>query len=482
MKKQSYKLVLFSAMLLVICLQGCKKLIEIDLPTDRITSESAFSADGTAISFVTNTYTTLGSSSGLDGFLSLSFLTGLSSDELKVLDAQNSDILSSTYKNKLSSMSPPEYWRTIYSMIYSVNVGIEKISESQSLSPQIKQYLLGETKFARAFFYFYLLNLYGDVPLTTTSDWRTNSSISRSSKDEVYLQIIKDLKEAQVLLPDTYKSGDLKTNTIDRVRPTKWSALAMLSRVYLYRGNWDLSESVSTEVINNPLFKLENLNSVFLRNSQEVIWSIQPTESGRNTSEAMKFVLTGTPSTDDYKPFFLNEDLLNAFENNDPRKESWIESISAGNIYSYPSKYKALETNGSAQTEYSVLLRLGEIYLNRAESRARLGKNQDCINDLNTIRRRARGSRGETVLPDYVGSFTQEALVSACLKERRIELFSELGHRWFDLKRTNKIDEVMNLAVIGKKTEWNNNWALYPIPDPELRNNSALVGHQNPGY
>ncbi len=96
---------------------------------------------------------------------------------------------------------------------------------------------MGEARFFRAFCYFYLVNLFGDVPLATTTDSTINARLPRIPSDEVYQQIITDLKEAESLLSTEYLDANLKSygGLPERVRPTKWAASAMLARVYLYQ-------------------------------------------------------------------------------------------------------------------------------------------------------------------------------------------------------------------------------------------------------
>src|SRR5690606_34940810 len=93
--------------------------------------------------------------------------------------------------------------------------------------------LLGEALFVRAFCYFYLVNLFGEVPLALTSDYRTNNALPRAPVELVYAQLIADLSEAAELLPE----GFAHTGG-ERVRPNRAAAQAMLARVLLYSGDW----------------------------------------------------------------------------------------------------------------------------------------------------------------------------------------------------------------------------------------------------
>src|SRR4030095_15438141 len=132
------------------------------------------------------------------------------------------------------------------------NAVIEGLQNSSGVSLSIKQELTGEAKFVRAFCNFYLVNLFGDIPLINSTDYKANALAFRTSRDSVYNQITADLLDAQsVLSPDySYSNGE-------RIRPNSWAATALLARVYLYSGNWSGALTQSTAVINqNGLFSL----------------------------------------------------------------------------------------------------------------------------------------------------------------------------------------------------------------------------------
>jgi hypothetical protein len=164
--------------------------------------------------------------------------------------------------------------------------------------------------------------------------------------------------------------------------------------------------------------------------------------------------------------------LLNSFEANDKRKTAWLGSVMAfGNIYYFPYKYKSSNAPGTA-TEYLMIMRLAEQYLIRAEARANLSKIAEGLSDLNTIRTRAG-------LPDTTTNNPTQ-LLNLIYHERQVELFTELGQRWFDLKRTNTANTVMNFVTPLKGGTWQATDQLYPVPVADISMNPNLV--QNPGY
>jgi len=464
---------------------GCKKLVEVDAPVTSISAGNVYSNDETATSVLTGIYTTMSVSNSIDftrpGIQSISLFTGLSADELTLFDLNNDNINNTNfypyYSNSLTDLNVgiADFWINIYPIIFIANSAIEGLNNNSSLTSSVKQQLLGEAKFIRAFCYFYLVNLYGDVPLVTGTDPNVNASLPRTPQTLVYQQIIADLKDAQNLLSANYLGADVTSTTSERVRPTKWAAMALLARVYLYTKDYVKAEAQATDVINNSSFYgLSALDDVFLKNSTEAIWQLQPVRDGidANTGEGKLFILPDTGPNSDLYPVYLSNNVVNSFEIGDQRKMSWVDSVIVdNNIYYFPYKYKvgAIEAPVS---EYIMVLRLGEQYLIRAEARANQGNISGAVEDLNAIRSRAG-------LPGTTAS-DQTALLMAIQHERQVELFTEWGHRWFDLKRTNTVNTVMNSVTPQKGGIWNPNWQLYPISLSELQADPKLV--QNPGY
>jgi len=119
---------------------------------------------------------------------------------------------------------------------------------------------------------------------------------------------------------------------------------------------------------------------------------------------------------------------------------------------------------------------LGEQCLIRAEARAQQGNLNGAISDLDIIRKRA----GLPLIANTNPGISQSVLLTAILHERQVELFTEWGHRWLDLKRTNNVDGVMNTVTTQKGGTWNSDWQWYPITLSELQTAPNLV--QNEGY
>jgi hypothetical protein len=487
------KLGIVSTMYFLLATCGCKKLVESPPPTNQIAETNVFSIDATAVSVMNGLYTSF-SNSGTpwQGNRSITTLDGLAADELTIYSG-NTGVLLAYYQNALSVLGfGSEQWNSFYNYIFKCNAAIEGLNKSTSLTPSVKKQLLGEAKFVRAFCYFYLVNLFGDVPLALVSVPKVNSLLSRSPKDQVYLQMIQDLKEAEDLLSENYLDGFLVNTTTERVRPTKWAAAALLARVYLYTKDYVKAEEQSSLVINyttlyGPVSSVP-LNSVFLKNSREAIWQIQPTAKDFNTQEAQTMVLLA-PSTGpntNSNPVFLSNNLLTTFEPNDQRNVdgNWVNSRTIGTTtFRFSFKYKVNAstgvTNASGLTEYFMMLRLSEQYLIRAEARARLSSNlSGAIDDLDKIRGRA----GLPLIATTNPGIAQSALIDKIIHERQVELFCELGQRWFDLKRIGKIDEVMTIVTPQKAAgaAWQSYQQLCPINLAEMQRAPNLT--QTPGY
>jgi hypothetical protein len=498
-KKLAYGLypIFFLFIILVNGITSCKKLVEVNAPTTSNSSASVYQSDATAIAAVTTLYAKLsiGGPSAPGPISSLSAYGGLSSDELSLFTSVTNPTQIAYYKNNLRSTSGGgagfEYWETTWPFIYTCNEAINGLNTSNSLTPAIKKQLLGEAKFMRAFYYFYLVNLYGDVPLVLTTDYKVNSALSRTPPNVIYQQIITDLKEAQSTLSASYLDGSLLNTTIDRVRPTVGAATALMARVYLYYGNltndvtnYSSAESQASLVISNSsLYNLSALTNVFARSSlgnKEAIWQLQPINTGWNTEDGKYFIVPSTGiKTGTNVGLLISNQLLNSFEVGDNRKSNWIGSVTIlGKIYYYPFKYKIGTQSSTSSpipvTEHLMVLRVGEQYLIRAEARAQQGNITGAQTDLNIIRTRA-GLPGTT-------ANDKATLLTAIAHERQVELFTEWGHRWLDLKRIGSVDAVMGAGGVcaAKGGTWNTNWQLYPILFRDIQSDPKLV--QNSGY
>lgn len=477
--KYNSTLRLLMAWILIVSWQmfsGCRRLVEVNSPVTSTTDQNVYSSDATAIAAVTSIYVIMSQPGSFSTYnTGISYLAGLSADEFTLFGGVSDPSPNAYYKNRLSVKTGGyELWNTIYPVIFTVNSALDGTSKSRSLTAVVRQQLIGEAKFIRAFCYFYLVNLYGDVPLVTGVDYVSNAKLPRSPKEQIWNQITADLTDARNLLKDNYPDASLINNTTERVRPTKWAANALLARTYLYTQRWDSAEVYTSSVINNSAtYGLEGLDKVFLSNSKEAIWQLQPVDANiTNTLDAYLFIIPSTGPDSYFAPVSLSPFVLNDFEEGDQRRINWVGSVTVDtSTYYYPFKYKA-NGIGVPVTEYLMVLRLAEQYLIRAEARTQLNNLTGALSDLNMVRHRAG-------LPDTTASSKLEIL-KLIMHERKIELFTEWGHRWMDLKRTGNVDPVMTQVTPFKGAAWNTNQQLYPIPLNDLQRDQSLV--QNTGY
>ncbi len=469
------RLIITIGSLLLLPAFGCKKLVEVSSPVTSTSSANAYATDPTAAAVLTGIYTNISSKGIFGGLSSTSLYLGLCADEFDFYPSAINFL--PFYQNNLSNSNlvGGDFWSAIYPVIFTTNAAIEGLTNNSNLTPTVDQQLLGEAKFIRAFCYFYLVNIYGDVPLVTSTAFAANSTLSRTPKEQVYQQIIADCKDAQGLLSDHYVDATVLNPTVDRLRPTKWAATALLARTYLYTKDWADAETASGTVINNTtLFSLSPLNSAFLENSKEAIWQLQPTTANQNTADGVLFLLPATgPNNSNF--VYLNKNLVNSFETGDNRFTSWVNSVTVNvgttpTTYYYAYKYKV--NTAAALSEYEMFLRVGEQFLIRAEARAQQNKLSDAAADLDAVRTRA-GLAG-------TAASTQGDLLNAILHERQVELFTEMGHRWLDLKRTATIDAVMTTVTPQKGGVWNTQKQFFPLPLTDLQRDPNLI--QNPGY
>ena len=432
-----------------------------DAPTDQITRETVFSDINYAESAETGIYSKLSE----DGFasgtqVSVTFLAGLSGDDFNI--HSNLPEYSQFYDNTLlpGNTTVSGLWNSCYKSIYSCNSVIQGLENASFLDLSGKSRLLAEAKFLRAFSHFYLTTLYGDVPIVTTTSVDVTKSLPRDRQEDVFLQIERDLIEARDILPESFDAYGG-----ERIRATKYSASALLARLYLYKKDWPRAEAESTRIIDNKgqFSLLQNLNDVFLKNSKEAIWQLVPRLL--DTREANVFIIRTTPNNAS-----LSKELFDSFDTNDLRRSSWIGIYSsASDQFYFPNKYKTI--GSSVLTEYSMVLRLSEQFLIRAEARLNQNKllgNEGAASDINRIRNRA----GLVDTP----ATTREDLFLEIVNQRRFELFSEWGHRWLDLKRL----DLATIVLKPIKPYWTESSVIYPIPQYDIVNNSNLI--QNYGY
>ncbi|MFM8489620.1 MAG: RagB/SusD family nutrient uptake outer membrane protein, partial [Bacteroidota bacterium] len=379
-------------------------------------------------------------------------------------------------------------WAYLYSTVGKANAVINNTQavNDPALTPQRKAEMVGEASFIRAFMYFQLVQLWGDVPLQLKEVKTISASQldaiyplifpARAPQEEVYRQIIADLEVAL---------AGVRVTAPHKGFITKGAVNTMLAKVYATQEphDWNKVNQYCDAVIAGGYTLLPDYDKLW-NNSQE------------NSSEAIFEINYNGGITDgnwgtkifrglDWKKFNLpSNDLARAFdaEGDTKRKNSsiifldvtgkWSDPHWPQTKYPFINKYRTF-TEGSNQNY--IFYRLADVLLLKAEALNELGDLAGAAELVNRIRTRVS-------LPNTTAA-TQADMRLAIEKERRLELAFE-GHRWYDLKRTGRAIAVMN-AVTGANNEnlgydLNEQRLLWPIPQAELDKNSKLT--QNPGY
>jgi starch-binding outer membrane protein, SusD/RagB family len=489
----NYKIsALLIAFVILLQIFGCRKYVEVGTPSTRLDAASVFNNDAGAAQFIIGIYTDLASGRQNGSMLSTCWLPEMSADNLALFDANSSMSYIDYYQNSLepeyanTGSTQSSYWYNGYKLLFNVNTAIEQLTGNTRLTPKIMHRLLGESHFLRAFLYFYLLNFHGEVPLILSTDYRQNASIRKSTEGEVYDHILADLQIAEGLLNVSYVTGDALAISEDRLRPNLIAVYALQARTHLYMKQYAAAEAASTKVITQAEYGLNTVEHTFLKNSSETIWALQPTEIGLNSYMALLFLLpSGSPNIDEF-PMYASTSLVNSFEPGDARKSSWLGVVKndTGDDFYYPAKYKrGYEFESTDISEFSIILRVAEQYLIRAEARNEQNNTDGAIADLNMLRNKRRGPSTIDVpnpLPALTNALTQFQVRSIVLNERRVELFTEFAHRWFDLRRSGTIDTVMTLEHQTKKGSWSSYKMYYPVPQYDRITNPGIT--QTPGY
>ncbi|QNN40370.1 RagB/SusD family nutrient uptake outer membrane protein [Pedobacter roseus] len=457
--KKAYQNFIYKTLIIgtVLTVSSCSKFVELGAPPTQVLFEDAFKTDASAQSVVMGIYSL--ASAGINGFLThATFYPGISGDDLQYngTDASVQEFAKNSLLNTNGFVGTT--WSNIYPLIKNTNNAISGITASNSLTPATKSQLLGEAKFLRAFFYFHLVNLFGDVPLPLKDDYSAfeNAVLPRTPVAQVYAQIVKDLTEAQAALPTAY------VGTF-RGRVNKYAASALLARVYLYQKDYVNAEAQATSVIASATYSLPGPDLNFVNNSNEIIWQIANATGVSVPGAAYVTLATVVPN------YSLADATYLSFESTtDLRRTNWVTPKTiAGKTYYGIAKYKVSSGTGN---EYNVALRFAEQYLIRAEARAQQNNLTGAKTDLDAVRTRAG-------LAGVSATLTQPQMLSAVEQERKVELFGEWGHRWFDLKRTDRANAVLGAL---RPTTWKTTSALYPVPQAQIIINTNLT--QNPGY
>ncbi len=363
-----------------------------------------------------------------------------------------------------------ELWAEGYEGINMLNSIINSDFEpTAGVSAEFNQ-IVGEAYAIRGLIFFDLVKMYAQhytfsggashpgVPIVLQSD--VTSLPSRNTVAEVYAQVVSDLNTGISMMTQTRRGAFMMT---------KEAAQALLSRVYLYMEDWSNAESMASTVINSGKFSLVEgqayVDQFRTGGSSEAIFEIQNTDTDNRGSDS----LGGMYRASGYGDYLPAKDLLNLINPGDIRMQMYVTDSNLTGIY---ASQRVNKWPTQQNTDNIPVIRLSEVYLNRAEARARQGQAAAAQADLNLIRQRGLASAPAVTA-------TGQALIDEILVERRIELGFE-GHRIHDLMR-NKMD-IVRVDVTGDVANmaYPCNFCVLPIPQPETDTNPNIT--QNAGY
>jgi hypothetical protein len=442
------KIFLFMTVLIgsVALILGCKKIIN-KIPEDYLSNENALTTVEGLETAVVGTYNSLQNGDLYGG--SIWTCQDMLANNVKP-SGQGNIVYEETQMLK-KNMSPDNrlsasFWANAYYSINMANTIIEAIPEVNP-SPTVADRILGECLFIRAMVNFDLVRYIGNinnnlgVPLLTAPTGITGKP-SRATIEAVYQQIITDLLQAAQLLPETNNN-----------RATSWSAKGLLSRVYFYHGDMDECITISTEIIDSHNFSLvDSVEDNWVASStmtSEMLFALMST-----TTNATAGTLNGYFRLASNGKFSPSTSVLKVFTftggNADQRYRKFF--LSQGGKYfctMFDDRYMNVP-----------LVRLAEIYLNRAEARFGKGDTQGALLDLNMVRKRAG-------IPD-----TTNINATLIYYERFKELCFQ-GDNFFNQKRLKKE------KISDKELPYNSVRLMYLIPQREMDVNPNLV--QNTG-
>ncbi len=432
---------LFIYITVISVLTSCEDFVTQE-PVDQILTENTIINAASAEQAILGAYSRMQTANlyGDNVFL----YSGVLSDELQ--HSGSFPTISEMDINDVSSanVSTDNMWQQGYTTIFQANNIIEILESGSTitgLTDEDRTLFIGEARFVRALVHFTLANFYGNVPLVETTSVEFNSSIGQSTQSEIYAYVIS---EAQIAATELADAPDTQ------YRATAWAAKALEARAQLYAGNASAAATVANDIITNGPFSLEpDYGDLFepATQSDEIIFALFYSAADQS-GHAFQLLPNGRFE------YAVGNGYITTYAD-DPRA-LWAVNPADGAGRSYVTKYTDVATG----TDNSIIFRLAEMYLIRAEG------GSDPADDINVLRARAG-----------VDPYTGAGSLDDILAERAIELSFE-GHRFFDIVRTGRAGAIM--ATVSNSNFNPATDGILPIPQRDIDQNASL--NQNPGY
>ncbi|KAB7728675.1 RagB/SusD family nutrient uptake outer membrane protein [Rudanella paleaurantiibacter] len=398
--------------------------------------------------------------------------------------------LTYTYRRTSDQGNALQIYRKGYQAIVGCNKVIGSIKEGSS--KELDQ-ILGENLFLRAMVHFDLVRLFGrpyaqspetNLGIIIKTDTKADDNASRATVKEVYTFVVSELQKAARLM------------TVNRTNSyaSPAAANALLSRVYLYMNDNTNAIKYADGVITEGRFALATPTQVpdfyAVENEQnkEIIFAIKHTLKDDRTWSSIGSMYYTSPGGVGWGEVYASQafqDLVNKYPN-DQRRSYLVRKLTAQGVQEkrngidkvYVTKFS--NQAGLPTLSSPVVLRLAELYLNRAEAYAKLGETAKAIDDVNLIRRRAGLSGADLYTPTDLKGLP--SVLDVVLQERRVELAFE-GHRPYDLFRNNRslvrnYPGYHNTATGQQTVPPDDKQVVHLVPESELVLNKNLK--QNP--
>jgi len=458
MKNLKYIIVLLTAASTFI---SCKKFLTID-PINAVSDENPIFDKTSSETALRGVYRQLASSGYYgEGYVTLGYFP--SGDIKNLTTGGAANLVNVNFRADDTNFNTA--WSAIYITINRANNVISKVPKVQDplLTQQLKDQYVGEAKFIRALAYFDLARAWGGVQivLEPTTSLENRREVKRSTLDETYAQVLKDLEDAEQLLP----------STLNRIRATKRTVWALRARLHLYKKEWALAEEYATKLINlsTDYTLIKPYSAWFAGNAVGTSESVFELEYSAINPSAIRAQMQHPTNggTYRYAPNDRFVQLLNNPNISGGRKALIGSVTQGGTTIWFGNLYYRLPA-----TDPAYIFRIAELYLIRAEARAHLDNlsaTTGALFDLNKVRERAE------ILPST--AVTQADILLAIENERRVEFAFE-AHRWFDLARTGRAKAV--LEALDQNTHVEDYEYLFPIPITQIQLDHSL--DPNPGY
>jgi hypothetical protein len=411
----------------------------------------------------------------------------------------------STFTNNATTGVPASIFTGAYNAIFRANQVIENLPNGD-ISDALKVQLTAEAKFIRALNHFNLVINFGSVPvITTVPKTSADAAVAKSPEDQVWAQVIADLKDAAAGLPVEYDAANVG-------RATKGAAWGILGKAYVYTKNWAEAEN-TFKLLAQPNGQaqapftydlLPNYEDNFIAandNNQESLFEIQIQNvggtapwNGENAGESQ-----GVTTAQEFAPtevagwfeMFPTDKIFNEFQKEKTTKGDFDPRMYASLVWDYPGatyydlpyssfsnpfgyksrirKYQNWRNNNEGIWISEInekVLRYADVLLMYAEALTMQNRVSEAYPLINRIRSRAS-------LADLPGGYSSDQMMAEIRHQRMIEFYRE-GLRFYDLKRWGILkEEMLNSDKVGKEF-YESKFEYFPIPQNEINTNPAI--------